>query len=49
MRKEEEGVLQRAENERAMVRLICGVKLRDRKASMGLMSMVDRLWILSHW
>jgi hypothetical protein len=38
MRKEEEGVLQRAE--RAMVRMMCGVKLRDRKSSSELMSMV---------
>jgi hypothetical protein len=38
MRKEEECVLQRAE--RAMVRMICGVKLRDRKSSSELMSMV---------
>ena len=38
MRKEEEGVLQRAE--RAMVRMMCGVKLRDRKSSVELMSMV---------
>jgi hypothetical protein len=38
MRKEEECVLQRAE--RAMVRMMCGVKLRDRKISSELMSMV---------
>jgi hypothetical protein len=38
MRKEEECVLQRAE--RAMVRMMCGVKLRDRKRSSDLMSMV---------
>ena len=38
MRKEEECVLQRAE--RAMVRIMCGVKLRDRKSSKELMSMV---------
>lgn len=38
MRKEEEGVLQRAE--RAMVRMMCGVKVKDRKSSMELMSMV---------
>ena len=38
MRKEEEGVLQRAE--RAMVRMMCGVKLKDRKSSMELRSMV---------
>jgi hypothetical protein len=38
MRKEEEYVLQRAE--RAMVRMMCGVKLRDRKSSSELMSMV---------
>jgi hypothetical protein len=38
MRKEEECVLQRAE--RAMVRMMCGVKLRDRKSSSELMSMV---------
>jgi hypothetical protein len=38
MRKEEACVLQRAE--RAMVRMVCGVKLRDRKSSSELMSMV---------
>jgi hypothetical protein len=38
MRKEEGCVLQRAE--RAMVRMMCGVKLRDRKSSTELMSMV---------
>jgi hypothetical protein len=38
MRKEEECVLQRAE--RAMVRMMCGVKMRDRKSSSELMSMV---------
>ena len=32
MRKEEEGVLQRGEI--AMVRMMCGVKLRDRKSIM---------------
>ena len=37
MSKEEEGVLQRAE--RAMVRMMCGVKLR--KSSVELMSMVS--------
>mgnify|MGYP003401710716 FL=1 len=37
MRKEEEGVLRRAE--RAMVRMMSGVKLRDRKSSGELMSM----------
>ena len=39
MRREEENVLQRAE--RAMVRTMCGVKLRDRKSSKELMSMVE--------
>jgi hypothetical protein len=38
MRKEEKGVLQRAE--RAMVMMMCGVELRDRKSSVELMSMV---------
>ena len=38
MRKEEEGVLQRVEI--AMVRMMCEVKLWDRKSSMELMSMV---------
>jgi hypothetical protein len=38
LRKEEEGVLQRAE--RAMVRMMCGVKLTDRKSSKQFMSMV---------
>jgi hypothetical protein len=38
MRKEEECVLQRAE--RAMVRMKCGVKLRDRKSSSELMLIV---------
>ena len=38
MKKEEEGVLLRAE--RAMVRMMCGAKLRDRKRSSDLMSMV---------
>jgi hypothetical protein len=38
MRKEEECVLQSAE--RAMVRMMCRVKLRDRKSSIELMSMV---------
>ncbi len=37
MRKEEESVLQRTE--RAMVRMMCGVKLKDRKSSKELMSM----------
>jgi hypothetical protein len=37
-RKEEEGVLQRLE--RAMVRMMCGVKLTDRKSSKQFMSMV---------
>ena len=37
MRKEEEGVLLRAE--RAMVRMMCGVKLRDRKSSAVLLDM----------
>ena len=35
VRKEEEGVLQRAE--RGMVGMMCGVNLRDRKSSMELM------------
>ena len=39
VRKEEGvGLLQRAE--RAMVRIMCGVKLRDRMSSMVLMSLV---------
>ena len=38
VRKEEEGVLRRAE--RAMVRMMCGVKVKDRKSSMELMSML---------
>ena len=38
MRKEEEGMLQRAE--RAMVRMMCGVKWRDRRNSKQLMQMV---------
>ena len=38
MRKEEENVLQRAE--RAMVRMMCGVKLSDRKSSKELMAMI---------
>ena len=38
MKKEEEGVLLRAE--RAMVRMMCGAKLRDRKSSKVLMAMV---------
>lgn len=38
MRKEEEGMLQRTE--RAIVRMMCGVKLRDRKSNKELMSMV---------
>jgi hypothetical protein len=38
MRREEENVLQRAE--RAMVRTMCGVRLKDRKSSKELMSMV---------
>ena len=38
MRKEEEGVLQRAEI--AMVNIMCGVKIRDQMSSMELMSMV---------
>ena len=38
MRKEEEGVLQRAE--RTMVRMMCGVKLKERNSSMELLSMV---------
>ena len=39
MKKEEEGVLLRAE--RAMVRMMCGAKLRDRKSSKVLMAMVS--------
>ena len=38
MRKEEEGVPQRSKT--AMVRMMCGVELRDRKSSVELMSMV---------
>jgi hypothetical protein len=38
VRKEEEGVLQKVE--RAMVKIMCGVKLRDGKSSSELMSMV---------
>ena len=38
MRKEEEDELQRAE--RAMVTMMCGVKLRDMKSSRELMSIV---------
>ena len=38
MRKKEEGVLQRPE--RTMVRMMCGVKLRNRMSSMELMFMV---------
>jgi hypothetical protein len=38
VRKEEKGVLLRAE--RVMVRMMCGVKVKDRKSSMKLMSMV---------
>ena len=38
MRKAEDGVVQRAE--RAVVRMMRGVKLRDRKGSMDMMSMV---------
>ena len=36
--KKEEGVMQRAE--RPMMRMVCGVKLRDRKSSMEFMSVV---------
>ena len=39
MRKVEEGVLLRAE--RAMVRMMCGVKLRNRKKTSELMSMLE--------
>ena len=39
LRKEEEGVLQRTE--RAMVRRMCGVRLRDRKRSEVLMQMLE--------
>ena len=38
MRKEEDGVLQQAE--RAIARMMCGVKLRDRKSNMELMPIV---------
>ena len=38
LRKEDESVLQRAE--RAMVRIICGVKLRERKISTELLAML---------
>ena len=38
IRTEEEGVLQRAE--RAVVKMMCGVKLRDRKSSVEFMTIV---------
>ena len=42
LRKEDESVLQRAE--RAMVRIICGVKLRERKISTELLAMLGLVY-----